>query len=109
MKPEIEVKIGGDTHKLSLPFGGLEQIAEVNPVLVEVWQALQIGVYSLDELRVVLAAGLKWGGSDLSAEDAIEQLGVKPAAKVAADLMAATMRDDEAPKKKPATRKKRVS
>lgn len=94
MRAEIEAQIGGETHKLALPIGGLEEVAKVNPYPVEVWEGLHRRIYRLDELIAVLRAGLKYGGSSLKAEAVIEGEGIARAAEIARDLMAAAFADD---------------
>jgi len=94
MRAEIEIEACGGVHTLALPIGGLEEVAKVNPYPVEVWQGLTLGVWKLDELRAVLKAGCKWGRAAVTAEQIIEDVGLKAAAKMAADLMAAAFHDD---------------
>jgi len=106
MKAEIEIRAGGAKHTLALPLGALEDIAKVNPVIEQLWQAFTLSVYQVDELVAVLAAGLKYGGSELTVEELIDEVGVKQAAAFAADALAAAIRDD-APKKAPAAKAKK--
>lgn len=92
MAAEVQVTIGGEEHTLALPIGGIEEVAKVNPQVEEVWQALHFTlnntrVYRLDELKAVLTAGCKWGKAKVKPEQIIEELGVRPAADVAAELM----------------------
>jgi hypothetical protein len=95
MRPQIEVEVGGAKQLLSLPIGGLEEIAKVNPQIEELWQALGTTLYRLDELQAVLGAALKWGGSRLTAGDVIETAGVKRARLMARDVLGAAIRDDD--------------
>lgn len=109
MKAEVTVEAGGDVIRLALPIGGLEQIAEKFPIMEELLRALSqpvdgVRYYRFDEVRTVLAAGLKWGEAKMTAGALIEEIGVGPAASLAAKLLAAALRVD-LPGKSPAAMK----
>lgn len=93
--PNADVMIGGKAVTLSLPIAGLEEVAKVNPYPEELWNAFRLRQYRLDELMAVLRAGLKWGGSDMTAEDVVDRVGLRQAAEFAAAVMSAAVRDDD--------------
>jgi len=98
MRAELMVEISGAEHRLALPLGGIEDIAKVNQAVGEVAQALQLGIWRMDELRAVWTAGIKYGGSSLKFEDAYEALGLKGCGEIARDLVLKAFEDDS-PKK----------
>ena len=98
MRAEMTVDIGGAECRLALPLGGIEDIAKVNQAVGEVAQALQLGIWRMEELKAVWTAGIKYGGSGLKFEDAYESLGLKGCGDIARDLLMKAFEDDS-PKK----------
>lgn len=93
MPAEVDVTIKGETYTLALPIGGIEEVAKINQQIEEVWQVLsftvnRVRLYRFDELKAVLKAGCKWGGvKSVGPGEIIEDLGVRGAANVAAELL----------------------
>lgn len=106
MRGQLTVEVGGEEHQLALPIGALEEIAQINPRLEEVYMALKVDVggarvYHWQELVAVLKAGVKWGKAKTSHGAIIEALGVRPAADLAARLLGDALGVvEEAPEKK---------
>ena len=108
MRAELSVDIGGAAYRLALPLGGIEDIAKVNPAVGEVAQALQLGIWRMDELKAVWTAGIKYGGSDLKFDDAYEALGLTGCGNVASNLLLKAFEDDS-PKKNSKAKAAKVS
>lgn len=102
MHARMTAVVGGRDVSFAMPIGALEEVAEVNPRLGELRGVLVAGVWELRELKAVLAAGLKWGGSDATVSEVIEAEGLAGAARIAADLMGAAFRDTSGNSEPPA-------
>ena len=89
MHPEITVDVDGRKVRLSMPLGGLEQVAKVNPAIAEVAIGLAASSWRLDELIAVLQAGLDHGDKSMTAQELIAALKLHGSVKAAIDLMTA--------------------
>ncbi len=95
MLAEATTEIDGREVSLKITLGALEQIAKVNPRIGELQAALSMKpTFELDELKVVIAAGLKAAEETTSAREVIEAMGLTPARNLALRLLNEADRDD---------------
>lgn len=92
---EIEAEIGGETRILCLTLGALAELegAFAASDLASLAARFQSGRLRAADLIAILGAGLRGGGNHISDEDvAMSQIGggVAGAARIVADLLAAT-------------------
>lgn len=87
----MKANLCGGSHELKLPIGGLDEVARVEPKLYRLAQRFVAGDWELAEIRAVVGAGLKWGKSQLTADEVIEKEGLARAVEVSLGLMMEVM------------------
>lgn len=80
-----DVKFGD--HTLRLTLGALEKVAETDPAPGVIHDALLTGIYTLQEIRVVLDAGIEASGAQTTSSDLIEAEGLRACAEGAQELL----------------------
>lgn len=83
--------------ELHMTISALEEIADVNPALAEIYIGAQTTVWELAEIQAVIRAGLRAAGhgeaGDLCGQ-IIEEIGLAASADLVKEAMAAAFRDD---------------
>lgn len=90
----VDRDIDGVRHTLKLTWGGIRDIAKVEPAPVIVYSMIVTNQFKAEELEAVISAGLKFGGSDMTAEAFIDAIGLEPARKIAQELMEEYIKPD---------------
>lgn len=83
----VSVEVDGNPVDLQMTIGALEEIAVTEPVMLVLFGALETGTATLQEIKAVLAAGLKAANASISVGDLIEAIGLEPARELACRAM----------------------
>lgn len=89
MKPEIEVEIDGRKVRLALPLGGIDDIAKLNPNLGELAEDLRSSRLPWDQIKRIVAIGIKYGDKDVSIDDLYAWHGAVGMCIIAIELLGA--------------------
>lgn len=94
MRGDVKLKIGRKTHALRLTLGSVEDIppdTTSSPAVpfmpASVLNALAQNLYSMNDVRVIIEAGIAGAGADVSYEDIFDAHALKGTAKIALDLL----------------------
>ena len=93
-----EFRIGGDKYSLVGTLGALEGIAETDEDLNLYMVAANMAIprlFNLKQLVAIFVEGLRAAGEELTADKAIEQLGVYPASKIAVQFLNEALKHPE--------------
>lgn len=96
MRARKKYGLARTAYALELPLGALEEIAEVNPRIYEIYIAMHSAAWELRELTAVLRAGLNAAGHEgLEVGEVIEGLGVQPSLELARETLKLAIHDEK--------------
>lgn len=101
----MKINMMGGEHDLSLPFGAQEDIARVNPRLQKLYESFFDGSWTMQELRAIIEAAIKWSDAkSLTFAALVEYEGLARMREIAFDLFAdAWISEDDRKKPKAPT------
>lgn len=97
MKAEVTVSLYGAKHRLAMPIGGLEKLAEDDSLTaypMEMLQALHLGMWKASELSAIIRVGLEMGSATICLEDLEAEMTTGDLRELALALMDRALKDD---------------